>query len=78
MIGWEYSHIRSLNLNREEIISCLFCIIADKGGVSEKNKMIYSSRTDWLISQIEIYDQIWYVRHILKDGLNTAKRQKIW
>lgn len=30
-----------------------------------------------LISQIEIYDQIWYVRHIPKDGKHSMEAKKL-
>ena len=65
-----------LDINRDAIIERLRCIIVNMGGASEKNEMEYEIRVDKLISQIEIYDQIWFVRHIPKDGSKHSQEAK--
>ena len=35
--------------------------------------MCFSVDVDALISQIEVYDQIWYVRHMPKEGDHSQK-----
>ena len=64
------------DINRKAIIERLRGIIVSMGAASEKNESEYASKVDKLISQIEIYDQIWYVRHIPKDGSKHSQEAK--
>lgn len=52
-----------IDLNRKAILRRLDRIIACYGEANEGNEMEYDSDVNMLVSQIEIYDQIWYVRH---------------
>lgn len=65
-----------LDINRQAIIERLRSIIVDMGAASEQNESEYVSRVDKLISQIEIYDQVWYVRQIPKDGSKHSREAK--
>lgn len=51
-----------LDLNQSAIIRRLMHIFAMLGDVSEKNELHYSREVDRIISQLEIYDQIWFIR----------------
>ena len=51
-----------LDLNREAILRRMRYIIYSYGEVSEENESDFSLDVAQLISQIEIYDQIWFVR----------------
>lgn len=52
-----------LDLNRAAILRRLDLIYSQYGDVNWKNESDFSSAVDQLISQIEIYDQIWRARH---------------
>ena len=52
-----------IDLNRKAILRRLDRIIACYGEANERNEMEYDSDVRMLVSQIEIYEQIWYVRH---------------
>ena len=57
-----------MDLNQTAILRRL-CTIIDKYEIAdEQNEEGFSQEVDQLIAQIEIYDQIWYVRHIPKHG----------
>lgn len=52
-----------IDLNRRAILRRLDRIIASYGEAHEGNEIEYDSDVSMLVSQIEIYDQIWYVRY---------------
>lgn len=52
-----------LDINKQAILRRLDWIIARYGEVNEGNEMDFSFDVSLLFSQVEIYDQIWYVRH---------------
>lgn len=62
-VGGNYNSTRN-NLNRESIMRRLENIISRYGEVSEYNEFNFSQDVDAIIAQIEIYDQIWFVRHM--------------
>jgi hypothetical protein len=53
-----------LDINKQAILRRLDRIIARYGEVNEGNELAFSFDVAMLISQVEIYDQIWYVRHM--------------
>lgn len=53
-----------LDINKQAILRRLERIIARYGKADEWNESDFDSDVCMLISQIEIYDQIWYVRHM--------------
>jgi len=56
-----------MDLNAEAILRRLDEIIGKCGAASEYNESDYSSEVNRIISQLEIYDQVWFCRE-LKDG----------
>lgn len=56
-----------MDLNRNAILRRLRNLIYQYEEATEENESDFSVDEDRLISQIEIYDQIWYVRHMQKD-----------
>ena len=52
-----------LDLNRAAILRRLDSIISRHGEACEENEMDFSLEVERLLSQVEIYDQIWGVRH---------------
>lgn len=57
-----------LDLNREAILRRLNMIIEHYGEANERNEFDFQTDVETLISQIEIYDQIWYGRYMPKEG----------
>ncbi len=57
-----------VDLNAAAILRRLHHIIQQLGPAREMNEMDYSVAVGQLISQIEIYDQIWYARNVPSDG----------
>ena len=57
-----------LDINKAAIIRRLFDLIDRYGEANEDNEFNFSSDVDALVSQIEIYDQIWNARHVPERG----------
>lgn len=53
-----------LDLNRKTILRRLDDVIERYGIAKESNEASYSLDVERVISQLEIYDQIWYIRRI--------------
>lgn len=51
-----------LDINRDAIIRRLNHIVYRYGEANEDNEMEFSIDVDMIISQLEIYDQLWFVR----------------
>lgn len=64
-----------LDLNKDAILRRLNSIIYRYGEANEENEMDFSQDFRMLISQIEIYDQIWYGRHMPDEGEHSAEAQ---
>ncbi len=64
-----------LDLNKSAILRRLDWVVYHYREANEKNESDFSIDVEQLISQIEIYDQIWFVRHMPKSGdhSNEAK-----
>jgi len=62
-----------LDLCKESILRRLDYVINRYGEASEKNEMNYSYDVVTLISQIEIYDQIWLARHRPEIGRHSVE-----
>lgn len=62
-----------MDINRKAIIRRLDWIIRHYGEANEKNEMDFSCDVVNLISQIEIYDQIWFIRHPPKEGKHSLE-----
>lgn len=57
-----------LDINKNAILRRLDLLIVHYGEANEKNEIDFSIDVDMLVSQIEIFDQIWYVRHMPETG----------
>ena len=66
-----------LDLNREAILRRLHNVIYRYGGANEKNEIEYSIEVEQIVSQIEIYDQIWCVRHMPKSGCHSQEAMEL-
>ena len=66
-----------LDLNRKAILRRLDWLILRYGEVNEANEMNFSSDVEHLISQIEIYDQFWFIRHMPKEGEHSAEAVRL-
>lgn len=62
-----------LDLNKRAILRRLDHVIRRYGEASEKNEMSFSIDAEQLLYQVEIYDQIWYVRHMPKSGKHSVE-----
>ena len=57
-----------LDINKGAILRRLELLIAHYEEANEKNEIDFSIDVNMLVSQIEIYDQIWFVRHMPENG----------
>ena len=57
-----------MDLNKDAILRRLDYIIVVYGEAREDNESNFSIDVGMIISQLEIYDQIWFVRHMPKEG----------
>lgn len=57
-----------MDLNGDAILRRLDRVIAQYGAATWKNEMEYGIDVGMIIEQLEIYDQIWYVRHMPPSG----------
>ena len=62
-----------MDLNREAILRRLDSVIAHYGEANEENEMEFRMDVDAIISQIEIYDQVWYVRRMPHEGKHSRE-----
>ncbi len=62
-----------LDLNKEAILRRLDRLVDQCGEANEDNEMEFSIDVDRLISQVEIYDQIWSIRHVPEEGKHSAE-----
>lgn len=62
-----------LDLNKNAILRRLDEVIRRYGEVSEKNELNFSIDVAQLLYQVEIYDQLWYVRHMPKNGKHSLE-----
>lgn len=62
-----------MDLNKDAILRRLDGVIYHYGEANEDNESEFGSDVDLLVSQIEIYDQVWYVRHMPKEGRHSQE-----
>lgn len=62
-----------LDLNREAFLRRLERIIARYGEANEENETNFEQDVDAIISQVEIYDQVWFVRKMPSEGYHSFK-----
>lgn len=66
-----------LDLNSKAILRRLHTMIAKYGEANERNESDFSQDVHRLISQIEIYDQIWYMRHMPEKGAHSEEAKQL-
>lgn len=74
--GDEKDNIRiyvPLDLNREAILKRLDYVINYYGEASENNEFYFRLDVDQIIYQLEIYDQVWFVRHMPEEGKHSQE-----
>ncbi len=62
-----------MDLNRKAILRRLHRLINHYGEANENNEWEFSEDVSLLIAQIEIYDRIWYIRHMPREGDHSAE-----
>ena len=66
-----------MDLNKRAIIRRLQEIVSRYREAAEANEMDFDVEVGRLINQIEIYDQIWFVRHMPKDRKHSAEAKEL-
>lgn len=62
-----------MDLNRKSILRRLDGVIAHYGEANEGNEFDFKTDVDMVLSQMEIYDQVWYTRHMPSKGAHSAE-----
>lgn len=62
-----------MDLNRDAILRRLDAVIAYYGEANEGNESDFRVDVGMIVSQIEIYDQVWYVRHMPHEGHHSKE-----
>lgn len=62
-----------MDINKNAILRRLDMLIIRYGEANEKNEIDFSIDVDMLVSQIEIYDQIWYARHMTENSNHSRE-----
>lgn len=62
-----------MDLNKEAILRRLDAVINHYGEANERNEMDFSLDVQLIISQIEIYDQVWFARHMPHEGHHSSE-----
>lgn len=62
-----------MDLNQEAILRRLDRVIAQYGEATEENEMEFGIDVGMIISQVEIYDQVWFIRHMPKEGKHSQE-----
>ena len=62
-----------MDLSRDAILRRLNRVIAHYGEANEENESDFYEDVGMIISQIEIYDQIWFVRNMPEVGKHSAE-----
>ena len=62
-----------LDLNKSAILRRLSDIMRRYGAVNWRNEMDFSVDVERLLAQVDIYDQIWYIRHTPTTGVHSSE-----
>lgn len=62
-----------LDLNRNAILRRLDSVIYHYGETNEENELDFSMDVEMIISQIEIYDQVWFGRHMTENERHSRE-----
>ena len=66
-----------MDLNRVAILRRLDRVIAHYGEATEENEMEFSVDVGMIVSQVEIYDQVWFVRHVPEKGEHSNEAKEL-
>jgi hypothetical protein len=66
-----------MDLNKDAILRRLDNVIGLYGEAREDNEIEFSIDVGMIISQLEIYDQIWFVRHMPKKGEHSREAKEL-
>ncbi len=66
-----------IDLNKEAILRRLDRIIYHYGEADEKNEFEFGTDVGLLISQIEIYDEVWSVRHMPEESEHSVEAKEL-
>ncbi len=61
----------SMDLNRKSILRRIDYVIWKYGEANWKNESKYEADIEQILSQVEIYDQVWFVRHMPREGCHS-------
>ena len=62
-----------IDINKNSVIRRLKTTINRYGEANEENEMLFSADVENIKSLIEIYDQVWYVRHMPDSGEHSKE-----
>ncbi len=62
-----------MDINRVAVLRRLSAIISRYGEANEDNEPNFQMDVEAIIAQIEIYDQIWFVRNMPKNGKHSTE-----
>lgn len=62
-----------MDINRVAVLRRLSAIISRYGEANEDNELNFQMDVEAIIAQIEIYDQIWFVRNMPKNGKHSTE-----
>ena len=66
-----------LDLNKKAILRRIDRVIVQYGEATEENEMEFSIDINMILSQLEIYDQIWSVRHMPEEGEHSLESKEL-
>ena len=66
-----------MDLNRAAILRRLDRVIAHYGEATEENEMEFSVDVGMVVSQVEIYDQVWFGRHVPEKGEHSNEAKEL-
>ena len=66
-----------MDLNHDAILRRLRNLIYQYGETTEENELSFRTDVYMIVSQLEIYDQLWYVRHMPENGNHSLEGQKL-
>ena len=66
-----------MDLNQRAILRRLDRVIEQYGEATEENEMEFGMEVGMIISQLEIYDQMWFIRHMPEEGEHSQEAKKL-
>ena len=66
-----------MDLNQRAILRWLDRVIEQYGEATEENEMEFGMDVGMIISQLEIYDQMWFIRHMPEEREHSQEAKKL-